>query len=234
MLWDLINIGLEFLDGLTFINSLCILPILPIILSESVDGNKARPFGIILGFIIAFSVFSFFSRLLILYTGIDLNWFRYVSYALIMFYGVIMLSVYLSQKFNRLMPHDAEALVDNQQHGLFNGMLFGVLIGMIWTPCAYPIFSEIIEQITVKQNSWVGFLTLLVFLVGVAIPVLLIAYFWRVLVNQFSFFKNNTLLLRKILGLIVIVTILSIIYFEKNVNPSSYIQIKKEHAAFNK
>ena len=48
-----IEIGLTFLEGVALIASPCILPVLPLILGASVEGGRKRPFGIILGFVIA-------------------------------------------------------------------------------------------------------------------------------------------------------------------------------------
>ena len=53
---------LALLEGLGLILSPCILPILPIMLAASLDGGKARPLGIITGFIGAFTVFFAASR----------------------------------------------------------------------------------------------------------------------------------------------------------------------------
>jgi cytochrome c biogenesis protein CcdA len=62
---SLINIGLGFIEGLGLIVSPCILPILPIILSGSIEGSKKRPLGIICGFVLVFALFTFFSRKLV-------------------------------------------------------------------------------------------------------------------------------------------------------------------------
>ena len=78
---DLLNVVLAFIEGFALIISLCILPILPIIiLSGSLTGSKKRPFGIIIGFVLTFAFFTFFSRKLVQYTGIDLTLIRPVSY----------------------------------------------------------------------------------------------------------------------------------------------------------
>ena len=70
---NLIEPGLAFIEGLALIASPCILPVLPLVLSASADGGKKRPFGIITGFVLAFSLFAIASRKLIEALGID--WF---------------------------------------------------------------------------------------------------------------------------------------------------------------
>ena len=51
-----IEIGLSFLEGLALIVSPCILPVLPLVLSASVEGGRRRPYGIIIGFVLSFSL----------------------------------------------------------------------------------------------------------------------------------------------------------------------------------
>ena len=53
-----LEIGLSFLEGLALIVSPCILPVLPLVLSSSIEGGRKRPFGIITGFVIAFTIFA--------------------------------------------------------------------------------------------------------------------------------------------------------------------------------
>src|SRR5262245_58260207 len=95
-----LDIILSFFEGFALIISPCILPILPIILAGSFAGNKKRPIGIIIGFVVIFTLFAFFSRQFVRLTGIDLNLVRHLSYSLLLVLGIVMLSNYLSEKFN--------------------------------------------------------------------------------------------------------------------------------------
>src|SRR5436309_782611 len=98
----LINIGLAFLEGFALIISPCILPILPIILSGSLEGGKKRPLGIIVGFVLMFALFTFFSKKLVALSGLDLNLIRTISFGLLLILGIIMVSSYLTEKFGRM------------------------------------------------------------------------------------------------------------------------------------
>ncbi len=46
------------LSGLVTVFSPCILPVLPIVLASTLSGGKKRPFGVIIGLMISFSVFT--------------------------------------------------------------------------------------------------------------------------------------------------------------------------------
>lgn len=47
------------MEGLTLIASPCILPVLSMLISTSADGDRKRSYGIIAGFVLAFSLFAF-------------------------------------------------------------------------------------------------------------------------------------------------------------------------------
>src|SRR6266446_5120045 len=80
-----------FLAGTVTILSPCILPILPIVLSGSVSGDKKRPYGIILGFILSFTVFTLFLATIVRLTGIPSNTLRLVAAIILLIFGLSLL-----------------------------------------------------------------------------------------------------------------------------------------------
>lgn len=211
MSFTFINMGLAFLEGFALIISPCILPILPIVLSGSLTGSKARPLGIIVGFVTVFALFTLFSRKLVELLGIDLNILREVSLFLLLGFGFMMLSGYLSEKFaqatGRLANIGSRISALNQSEGFGSGLLLGSLIGLIWTPCAGPILAAVIVQSVIQTTTWNSFLTVLSFGIGAATPMLIIAFMGRRILGAVNVFKSNSVLLRKLLGLIVIITV---------------------------
>ncbi len=213
---DYINISLAFLEGLALIISPCILPILPIILSASLPSGKRHPYGIILGFVLSFALFTFFSKELVEISGINLNWIRNVSFGILIILGLIMMSNFLSDKLSLW----TEGLVNlgsrlnghREKSGFWGGILFGCLLGLIWTPCAGPILATVIVQIILQKSTISSFLTILFFALGSSIPMLIIVLFGNKIMTQFSFFQKHAILIRKILGLIIILSIFWMIY----------------------
>ncbi len=214
---DVVNIGLAFLEGIALILSPCILPILPIILSGSLTGSRSRPFGIIVGFIIMFTLVTLFSRALINATNISPDVIRNTSYTLLLLLGVMMLSSYLTDKFNLLTQRltrvgSTNRTINNTESGFLGGLLFGGLIGIIWTPCAGPILAAVIVQTILQKSTFSSYFIVLAFAIGAGIPMLLIVLFGRALLNHFTFLRTQTALIRKLLGLIIIATVGFLIY----------------------
>lgn len=205
---ELINLALAFTEGFALIISPCILPILPIMLSGTIAGGKKRPLGIVVGFVITFAIFTLCARFLVQHLGINLDILRYVALGLIILFGLTMVSDYLSEKFSLLTQRFANIghrYSVNAKEGFFSGFFLGTLVSLIWVPCAGPILAAVIVQTAIQQATFMSFLTLLLFGLGSAIPMLLIALTGKKLLNNLKFFKKHGLFLRKIFGVIIII-----------------------------
>src|SRR5580700_6029115 len=80
-----------FLAGIVTILSPCILPILPIVLSGTVAGDKRRPYGIILGFILSFTIFTLFLATIVRLTGVPANLLRIIAGIVLFGFGLSLL-----------------------------------------------------------------------------------------------------------------------------------------------
>lgn len=216
----LINAALAFLEGFALIASPCILPILPIMLSGSIEGGRRRPFGIILGFVISFALFTLFARSLVQGLGLNLDWIRFIAFGFIILFGIILISDTLSLIFNRftqklanwgeILSQKAESsgshpIQAKQNTGLLSGLFLGILISLIWVPCGGPILAAAIVQTAVQKSNWQSFITFLSFALGSAIPMILIAWLGKNIMTKVRLLKTHAELFRKIFGLIIII-----------------------------
>jgi len=210
------SLFLAFFEGLVLIISPCILPVLPIILSASMQGSKQyKPVGIVVGFILSFTIFTFFSRKLVQLAEIDLTIVRNTSLMLLILFACIMFSNYLTEKFEWLTQRFANLGVTRKDYSRFefiNGVAFGALVGLIWTPCAGPILAAVILQTVLQQTDFKGFLLILAFGIGAGIPMLLIATFGNKMITGLQFFKQHSTLLRKTLAAIIMLTVVYIAF----------------------
>ena len=205
-----LEIGLSFAEGLALIASPCILPILPLMLGASVDGGKKRPFGIITGFVIAFTVFAMLSRQIVSSLGIDLDIIKYGSLVLLAVFGLILLSEKLSGIFNQLTSRFAglgSNLTANSKDGFFSGIFIGMLIGLIWTPCAGPILAAVLVQIIRQESNSEALFLVAAFAIGAAVPMFIISMTGRKIMSKMKFLTTHTETLRKSFGVLILIAV---------------------------
>src|SRR3989338_6771593 len=100
-------IAFAFLAGIVTILSPCILPILPVVLSSSIDTTGIRrPIGIVMGFILSFTFFTLFLSTIVKISGIPADILRLFSILVIAGFGVSLLipkfQVFLEKLFSKL------------------------------------------------------------------------------------------------------------------------------------
>ncbi|BCB27476.1 cytochrome C biogenesis protein DipZ [Sulfurimicrobium lacus] len=219
---NFIDIGLAFLEGLALIVSPCILPVLPLVLAASVEGGRRRPYGIIIGFVLAFSLFALISRKIVVALGIDLDIVRDASLVLLAVFGLVLLSTRLSDKFSALTQGAANfgnQLASTGGEGLLSGVLIGALIGLVWTPCAGPILAAVLVQVIRQQSDFAGNLIIVSFAIGAGVPMLIIALTGRKIMNKLGFIARHTEAVRRGFGVLIL---LSVAYIASGVDAQSF------------
>lgn len=207
---NLFSLLLAFLEGIALIVSPCILPVLPIILAASITGGHKRPFGIILGFVVAFSAFAIFSRHLILWLQIDLDIIKYTSLVLLSIFGLVLLSEKLSDKFSFLtarLASKGDQLSSRAGEGFWSGIWIGVLIGLVWTPCAGPILAAVLVQVIREESSFQAFWLIASFATGVGVPMLLISLLGKRIIKRIAFLNTHTETIRKVFGVFILLSV---------------------------
>ena len=203
----IVGIGLAFIEGLVLIASPCILPVLPLILGASVDGGKKRPFGIIFGFVLSFTLFALLSRAIVNSLGIDLNIIKYVSLIFLGLLGLIMLFEPLAKIFSKLtmnLANKGNNLSNKSGEGFIGGILIGGMIGLVWTPCAGPVIAVVLVQIIREQSNIQALFLITSFAFGAGVPMLIIALTGRGIMNRVKFLMIHAQAIRKIFAIMIL------------------------------
>lgn len=204
----------SFMAGIVTILSPCILPILPIILGGSLTGGKQKPLGIVAGFIGSFTFFTLFLSILVQALNISADALRFFSIIVIFGFGVSLITpkvqLFIEQLFSRLSNKFSPK--SQNKEGFFGGVLIGLSLGLLWTPCVGPILASVISlALTGSVNSSAFFITL-AYAVGTAIPMLLIIYTGRSIFQKIPSLLANTANIQKVFGVVMMLTAIGIFF----------------------
>ena len=203
-------LGFAFLSGVITILSPCILPVLPIVLAAGAGSGKARPFGVIAGFIASFTLFTLTLTALVQILGVPADALRIVAVLLIILSGLAMLVPGLKRGFellaSRLANRGAGARnsVSGSRGGFVAGLPVGLGLGLVWTPCVGPIMASVISlAITQRLDGGAVFITL-AYTAGTAIPMLAVMLGGRALLGRVPALARNSGRIQQGLGVLMI------------------------------
>lgn len=216
-------VAFAFLAGIVTILSPCILPILPIILSSSVGGKeigKSRPFGVVLGFIASFTFFTLFLSTIVRLSGIPADSLRFLSVIIIAGFGVSFLiprfQAMLERMFSslaRFAPQRSSTTgMPAGRQGFGSGVLIGLSLGLLWTPCVGPILASVISLAIIGTVTFDAFIITLAYSMGTAIPMFAIMIGGQNLLKRVPWLLANTSNIQKAFGIVMIVTALGILF----------------------
>lgn len=171
---------LAFAAGLLTVAAPCVLPMLPVVLGASLTpGRRARPLFIALGFALAFCAvalaFASFQHVF----GLSQDLLRDIGALLLGVFGLLMV---WPQPFQRLSVLGSAVLNrvagwgDRAGAGNIGGLVLGMTLGAVWTPCAGPVLASILAVIATEPATGHAALLLASYSVGAALPMLLIGY----------------------------------------------------------
>src|SRR5215813_12939643 len=98
----LLLLVIAFAAGLVTVLSPCILPVLPIVLGSSVNGGRARPFGVVTGLIVSFSLFTLATAQIVALLHLSPSVLRLVAIVIIAVLGLTLAIPAFSQWSERL------------------------------------------------------------------------------------------------------------------------------------
>jgi cytochrome c biogenesis protein CcdA/thiol-disulfide isomerase/thioredoxin len=238
----LVLVGFAFISGIVTILSPCILPIAPVVLSGGVSGGKARPFGVVTGFIASFVVFTLSLSAIVQATGISPEIPRYMAVVILVAFGLVMIVPALRDRFElwssdfvsrfeglRAPPNPAEdgmarplaasmatdAGSASQQarptarahalSGYGSGIVMGLGLGIVWTPCVGPIMASVIGLAVANSVDARAVVITVAYAVGTAIPMLAVMVGGKALIAKASWLLKRSDSIQRVLGVLMIV-----------------------------
>jgi cytochrome c biogenesis protein CcdA/thiol-disulfide isomerase/thioredoxin len=183
--------------GLVTSVSPCVLPILPIVLATGADGDRRRPYLVIVGLIASFSFFTLTSVEIVRALHLPSDALRDIAIVIIALFGLTLLWPAMTQRFERLTTRlqtfgarlagadrmagslGSNAATDTAPRGavagIVGGLATGVGLGLVWTPCAGPILGAITSLAVTAPGSLNTLILVVAYAVGAGVPLLAIA-----------------------------------------------------------
>lgn len=151
-----------------------------------------------------------------------------MSVVIIAIFGVSLLIPQLQVLMEKLFSRLASVVPSQSQNQTVHrsdfiaGVLIGVSLGLIWTPCVGPILAAIITLAATSSVTSDAIIITLAYSLGTAIPLMAITYGGRQLLTKVPLLVSNSGSIQKIFGVLMIVTSL-MIYLHLDLRFQAYI-----------
>jgi cytochrome c-type biogenesis protein len=208
-----LSIFLVFLAGIVTIMKPCCLPLVPVVFSGS-GGHRMRPLAIVSGLTVSFTTMGVLVSAFGATFGGYTDYLRSIAILFIISMGFVLFDEDVNMEFMKLSGYITQGL---RGIGLFNkfsstmpegsligGFFLGMSLGVLWIPCVGPILGAVLALVASVGNTTYGAWMLLVYSVGMSLPMLSIAFYGKKVTNRYKWFSRNGELLKKLSGLVLI------------------------------
>lgn len=198
---------LSFIAGVLSILAPCVIVMIPLLLSSDSSGKRLRnPAYVIGGLALSVIVFSILLKSTTLLLGIPTATWSIISGAIIIGFGILMVFPSLWERINlalglSLKAQRATAGASNKK-GAFGDILLGASLGPIFSACS-PTYALIVASI-LPASPVEGLVYLLLFTLGLALMLTLIAVGGQAIVRRLGWSINPSGWFRRGLGITLV------------------------------
>ena len=165
-------LGISFLAGVITAVSPCVLPVLPIVLAGgAVSQTRRRPFAIVAGLVVSFTVFTLSASALLMALGLPQDTLRNIAIALLF----VVAATLLVPRLGMVIEAPFTRLSRRPSGDLGGGLVLGLCLGLVFVPCAGPVLATVS---VLSAEHRVGFrlvLLTLFYAAGAGLVLLLVA-----------------------------------------------------------
>lgn len=188
----------------------CILPVLPVVLAAGAtdaaptpaggSGRSGRPLAVVLGLALSFALFTLVGSALLSALGLPQDLIRDLGIVVLAAVGagllVPRLGTALERPFIRLGP--------SRLPGRLGGFALGLALGAVYVPCAGPVLAAISVIAATRRFGPAGIAVTLLFAVGTAAPLLVVALAGRGLSERVRALRARAPTVRVVSGVILL------------------------------
>ena len=198
-----------FLGGLITGLSPCIVPVIPVVMAGGSTGtSKARPYVIIAGLVVSFSLSVLFATSLLS--------FLHLPQDLLFWLGVAMLGLLsvglLVPRVGEVIERPFARLGSSRYATEGGGFVLGMSLGLVFVPCAGPVLTAISVAAAHHHVGATSLLVTLFYALGVTVPLLVLALVAQRAATSWSALRGHLPTVRRVAGVVLGVTTLAIAF----------------------
>ena len=210
----------SFLAGILTVLAPCVLSLLPVIIGGSIgEKNPWRPLIIVGSLGISVIIFTLLLKATTALIGIPQEFWKFISGGLITIFGLVMMFpdqwTQISCKL-KLYKSEAGLAKSGKISGNKGAILLGASLGPVFTTCS-PTYLLILA-IVLPKSLGLTIINLIIYAIGMSIPLLTIGYGGRKIASKFKGASNPKGWLKRVLAIILILTGIAIVTgFDKKI-----------------
>jgi cytochrome c biogenesis protein CcdA/thiol-disulfide isomerase/thioredoxin len=194
-------LGVAFLVGVITAVSPCAFPVLPIVFAGGASGGNRRPLAIIAGVVVGFTGSLLAVSWLLRQLHLPQDLLRNISIALLFVVAATLLIPRLGQVLERPLARFSRRPAGD----LGGGFVLGLALGLVFVPCGGLILASIITGAASVGGAERDAIALF-YAIGIALPMLAVAYGGRRASGGLRLFRANAGRVRAGLGVLIAVT----------------------------
>ncbi|MCJ2024387.1 cytochrome c biogenesis CcdA family protein [Methylobacterium sp. J-067] len=177
------TLGLAFLAGILSVLSPCVLPLLPLVLGAAASEHRLGPAALAAGLALSFVAIGLFVATVGFAIGLDAGLFRLVAALLLVLVGLVLMvpvaQTRLAAAAGPVSDWTERRFGGFSSAGLAGQFGVGLLLGAVWSPCVGPTLGAASLLASQGRDLGVVALTMLLFGLGAALPLLLLGLLSR-------------------------------------------------------
>ncbi|MBX9588068.1 MAG: cytochrome c biogenesis CcdA family protein [Hyphomonadaceae bacterium] len=174
------SLALSYASGALSTLSPCVLPLLPILLASALQQHVLGPLALALGVAGSFAGMGLFASSLGLSLGIDPSTLRFAAAILMLALGIVLLVPALQDelmlRMSPLSGWSGQLIGRLPVSGAGAQLLLGLVLGMVWSPCAGPTLGAAIGLAGQRETMLEAAAVMAIFGFGAATPLVALAY----------------------------------------------------------
>lgn len=209
-----------FVGGLITGISPCILPVLPVIFfsggaqgaresgGDIVTVSRWRPYLVIAGLVVSFSVFTLVGSLLLALLHLPQDFIRWAGLIVLVLIGIGL----IVPKFEHILEKPFSWIPQRSVSTERGGFFLGIALGAVYVPCAGPVLAAITVAGSTGKIGVETIVLTVTFAVGAALPLLAFALAGRRVAERVKSFRKHQRGIRMTGGIVMIALAIGLVF----------------------